>query len=137
MLKRTIRQLIRWGTTLAWAAGILYLSFMPGPGIEFFPHQDKVAHFAMYAGLAFLLVWSLRLTALRFRPYAPLLAAAFAAAYGALTEAGQLFIASRSSEPADFVANAIGAAIGAWSGMRAAAALERRRARSGVAEGAI
>lgn len=123
------KKIARWSVTLAYAAGIYYLSVMPGNGPEFFPLQDKVFHFVMYAGLAFLFVWSLRITSLRFWPHVPVLAAAFAVAYGALNEINQLRIPYRSAEFMDIVANTLGAALGAYAGALSAKAIEARRER--------
>ncbi len=125
------KKIARWSVTLAYAVGVYYLSVVPGGGPEFFPYQDKVLHFALYAGLAFLFVWSLRITNLRFWPHVPLLAAALAVAYGALNEVNQLRIPYRSAEFLDVVANTLGAALGACVGALAAKSMEARRLRRG------
>jgi len=120
---------IRWIVTLAYAAGVFYVSLMPSTGPEMFPHQDKVVHFVMYAGMAFLLVWLLRVTSLRQRQHLPLLAAVLAIAYGALNEFNQVFVSYRSAEIADLAANIFGAVFGAVAGVLAAGKIEARRAR--------
>jgi len=124
-----LKKFIRWSVTLAYAAGVFYLSVMPSGGPEFFPHQDKVIHFVMYAGMAFLFVWLLRVTSLRSWQHLPLLAAGFAIAYGALNEFNQIFISYRSAEVGDLAANFVGATVGAFAGMIAARAMDARRAR--------
>jgi len=122
-------KLTRWTVTAVYAALIFYVSMRPNFGPPLFPHSDKVAHFVLYAGLAFLVVWSLRVTVLRFWPHVPILASLLAVFYGGINEIHQHFIPYREAEALDMVANALGAIVGTLLAMRVARALERRRVR--------
>jgi VanZ family protein len=122
-------RLTRWTITAAYAALIFYVSMRPDFGPPLFAHSDKVAHFVLYAGLAFLVVWSLRVTVLRFWPHVPILAFGLAVVYGAINEVHQHFIPHREAEGLDMLANALGAVAGTVLAVHVARALERRRAR--------
>lgn len=54
-------KIVRYIPTILWLVAILVASFMPSqhlsPQLMLFPHQDKVIHFAMYFGLAFLFLY--------------------------------------------------------------------------------
>ena len=120
-------KMTRWTITVAYAAGIFYISMIPVGSEVLFPYSDKIFHFVIYAGFAILVVWSLRVTSLRPWPHVPMLAAAVAIAYGAVNELHQLYIPQRSAELLDLVANALGATAGVIVAMAAARALERRK----------
>lgn len=68
---------------------------------------DKVVHAALFLGQAFWLarLWPVEASALR----AGGIAAALATLYGALLEAIQFVVPGRGFDPADLVANAVGA----------------------------
>lgn len=85
----------RWG----WLA--LVAAFAEAGG-------DKLVHAGLFAGEAWLLC-RCRPPGSRWR----LLCFALAAAYGAVTELGQLWIPGRDAGPADALANVAGAALGA------------------------
>lgn len=104
----------RWEAPPAlWAgliAGLSSLSLPDTPPL--FPLQDKVAHAILYGVLAALCARALR-QGIGWSPRAALAGAwVLAAAYGVTDELHQLWVPLRSADPADWLADAIGAAIG-------------------------
>jgi len=103
------KPVMRWLPTLAWMAVIFWLSNGPPPtvpgGIEI---PDKVAHFAAYAVLGGLLWWAA--TPLG-RGTAGALAVVGGALYGASDELHQLFVAGRTADVRDWLADLGGLAI--------------------------
>jgi VanZ family protein len=108
-----------WILPLAVAATIVWLSAQsqyPG-GIQLPPPLDKVAHATVFG----LLAWVLDLALQRNRPDLPLyrrhllvfMAVAF---YGATDEWHQLFVPGRSCEFGDWLADAVGGALGLFLG---------------------
>jgi VanZ family protein len=100
---------------LAYAGLIFYLSSRPDP-LPFLPpaffQQDKLLHAAEYAVLGALLVSGLRLAGVR--PWLALVGAVLlASAFGASDEVHQSFVPARTADVADWVADTLGAAIGA------------------------
>jgi VanZ family protein len=100
---------------LAYAAIIFALSAQADP-FPFLPPeiflQDKLLHAAEYAVLGGLLVPALRVAGLR--PRVALLAAVVvASAFGATDELHQSFVPGRNADVADWVADTLGAAVGA------------------------
>ncbi len=96
-------------------AGVIFLlssrSSLPAPAVVGF---DKVAHFGVYGGLAFLAARGAHgygSTRLR----AAVLGALLAAAYGATDEVHQSFVPGRTMELLDLAADALGAAAGAFT----------------------
>lgn len=73
---------------------------------------DKIIHFFLYGGLAFLCAWSLRVTESAGYYVTPLLAAGLAIAYGAFDEIHQFFVPGRSCSVWDVAADATGATAG-------------------------
>jgi VanZ family protein len=113
----TSRRLWLWLPAAIYAAAIVVVSSMPDPpmpdGIS-----DKSGHGAAYCGLALVV-----LRALAGGEWAGvsagtgLTAAALTTAFGASDELHQLFVAGRSADVHDLVADATGAAVGviaAW-----------------------
>ncbi len=103
---------------LFWA-GLIPLKSLPGPDFEL---ADKVWHALAFGGLAGLLsrvLWHVRSDQLRAARDA-MLASTF---LGALLEVLQMLTAYRSADIADFVADALGAALayGVMRGLHAAA----------------
>lgn len=78
------------------------------PSVE---HGDKLAHFAAYAGLAFLFATSLAARRWSWWSIA-LVTMAVAAGYGAIDEVSQKFVPGRTADPYDWLADVTGAAIG-------------------------
>jgi VanZ family protein len=79
------------------------------------PYNDKLAHFTAYAGLAFWLTLALYLL----RPFRwrwPLVAVVIAAVYGMLDEFTQSFV-GRDMDVKDWVADVLGALVGAVAGL--------------------
>jgi len=104
-----------FATVLAYAAVIFALSGQSDP-LPFLPReiflQDKLLHGAEYAVLGGLLVHALRLAGLR--PGVALVSAVvIASAFGATDELHQSFVPGRSSEVSDWVADTLGATVGA------------------------
>jgi VanZ family protein len=100
---------------LAYAAIIFALSAQADP-FPFLPPeiflQDKLLHAAEYAVLGGLLVPALRVAGLR--PRVALLAAVVvASAFGATDELHQSFVPGRNADLTDWVADTVGAAVGA------------------------
>ena len=125
----------RAGAAVAWAAVALYaglifcLSSQENPLPQLTERlSDKVLHGVEYGVLGALLVAALRLT--RVGPRAALIGAvALASLYGASDELHQAYVPGRLSDPRDWTADTVGAAIGAG----AASALRRSRARASIA----
>lgn len=108
------RQRWRWETPPAlWAgliAGLSSLSLPDTPPL--FPFQDKVVHAILYGVLAALCARALR-QGVGWSPRAALVGGwVIAAAYGVTDELHQLWVPLRSADPADWLADAVGAAIG-------------------------
>jgi len=72
--------------------------------------NDKLLHIAAFAGLAFLLAWSVA----KLRPTwrAALTVLAIAVAYGALDESTQMLVPRRKADVWDWVANVVGSVLG-------------------------
>jgi VanZ family protein len=108
--------LLYWLPVLAYCLFIFAQSGGASPlRMHLFPHQDKVAHFLGYGFLGALFVRAFWGT----RPETDwrmlwLLGAACAGLYGLTDEFHQSFVSTRSADPADFVADIVGGATGAW-----------------------
>lgn len=110
----------RWVPPLVWAGAVLVATSIPNPQLPAGVDQlDKVAHFAMYGVLAWLLARAL--TRGRAAARAIVVTLLAVAAFGAADEWHQQFIPGRSSDVADWMADVSGATFGA-----ALAALRRR-----------
>jgi VanZ family protein len=98
---------------VAWAAAVGLLMMAPAsllPGLEKAGETglDKVGHFVVFLVLALLAI-----VPARRRTRRPLIAAALGCIfYGALLEAVQAAIGTRSAEVADVVANGLGSSVG-------------------------
>ncbi len=111
-------------------AGILFaLSSQPNP-LPFLPPeivlQDKLLHALAYTVLGALLVPGFRGAGFSARG-AFLLAVGLASLYGATDEFHQSFVPGRSADVLDWVADTLGAALGAASATAASLALRRPR----------
>lgn len=95
----------------AYALLIVALSSIPGDSYPTAPilSHDKVIHLIEYAGFAFVLAWA--------RPAAVTLfhIIIFASLFGMADEFYQSFIAGRDSSAADWLADSIGVAVGAYA----------------------
>jgi VanZ family protein len=110
------------GLIFALSAQVDPLSFLP-PEVLL---QDKLLHLLEYAALGALLVPGLRLAG--FSPGgALLLAVALASLYGATDEFHQSFVPGRTADLFDWVADTLGAALGASTATAATLALRRPR----------
>ena len=116
-----------WWPPIAWAAGILVATWIPGAYVPRLPGPegtDKLIHFAFFVVLAFLIQRAPRERgSARLTLYVILALAAF----GALDEYVQQFIPGRDMELFDWIADVSGAIVGV---VIARLTLERRAARS-------
>jgi VanZ family protein len=109
----------RYLPALAWAAVAYWLSSLSNP-LPFLPKElftfDRVLHAIEYAAGGALLAWALL-------PRGPraafLLAALLTAAYGASDEIHQGFVPGRDADVGDWLADAVGGALGAAAVVRA------------------
>ncbi|HEX5437475.1 MAG TPA: VanZ family protein [Gemmatimonadaceae bacterium] len=110
----------RWAPPLAWAVFILILTSLPGAmiaGIRAPVGADKLVHFTLYGVLGLLAAWP-ALAARRWAR-AALIVLLLISAFGALDEFHQRFIAGRSSDVHDWIADTLGAAVGIMAAVRA------------------
>ncbi|MDP6447877.1 MAG: VanZ family protein [Pirellulaceae bacterium] len=99
------RTLVVAALVVYWAA-LFVGTHTPSSRIPVAPSvNDKVLHFAAYAGLAFLLSWAMGPQ--RFRPFLAVLA--ITAVYGIADELLQMAIPSRRADWQDWIADALGA----------------------------
>lgn len=104
----------RWLPVLLYAALIFGLSHRESlpAGAELV--NDKIAHFALYAGFGYLLARALTNAGASNKISRWVVAAAVASAYGLSDEWHQSFVPGRSAEIADWVADTAGGAAGAF-----------------------
>ena len=99
---------------LAWMALLFYLSHQPGLDAPMlFPGQDKVFHAAVYALLGLLLLAAQPRKAQGYSWRQVGISVLIASLYGLSDEIHQYFVPGRSSEVLDWVADSLGALIGA------------------------
>jgi VanZ family protein len=126
------RSLLAFLPVAAYAGIIFWLSSQPNP-LPFLPRewlsQDKILHATEYAVLGAMLVVALRLAGLS-PSRALVLAVVLASAYGASDEVHQFFVPGRSADVRDWVADTLGAALGAGLASRV---LRRRGAHASIA----
>jgi VanZ family protein len=96
-----------WGPACLWAALIFALSAQPTLPVSLGDGRDKLAHLTAYAVLGFLLARARG--AGRAALWLPIL---LGLAYAASDEIHQSFVPGRSADPFDWVADAIGVALG-------------------------
>jgi VanZ family protein len=96
-----------WGPAAGWAAFLFFMSSRETIGVDLSSGLDKVAHFGAYLVLGFLLAYG----GSRFSLIA-WVAVAIGVLYGASDEIHQSFVPGRSSEVADWVADALGTVAG-------------------------
>jgi VanZ family protein len=127
---------VLWAAVGAYLALIFYLSSLPDPLPALTERVwDKALHFVEYGGLAALVAAALLASGAAARR-AALLAVALASAYGATDEVHQAFVPNRSSDVRDWVADTVGAALGAAAAAVArSAALRVRGARASIPRG--
>jgi VanZ family protein len=105
----------RWLPPALWAALILVLTSIPSPpdapgGI---PHLDKVVHFVLYAGLAWLVTRALRTRTTKVLAFVVVAISMFAA----VDEWHQQFFARDPGVP-DWIADVLGASAGVLVALR-------------------
>lgn len=119
-----------WAPVVFYAAAIFYVSSMSQPPGVPGPISDKWLHAVAYAGLAWLLARALSLG----RPERVTWqmtagAVLLASAYGATDEWHQAFVPGRLADVRDFMADAVGAGLGAVAHHLVAQARRRRSVR--------
>lgn len=115
---------IAWAAPIVWAAFILVLHVMPvhldSDSSLRIPHADKVVHFAMFAGLSFLLIRALQVQnkgAVKVKTIAAVVL--FCLSYGAILEFIQsLTPAKRDSDVLDWCADLVGTAAGSFAALK-------------------
>jgi VanZ family protein len=117
-----------WTPAVACAAAIHYGSTRPVPPVVVapIPHMDKLVHAGAYGLLALLLARALHGSSRAALSVAAVAACLWSTAYGAVEEVVQRFLPGRSSDVADLVANAVGAALAAWVWQAAVTRRKRR-----------
>ncbi len=127
----------RYPITFLLAFAIVLLSLLPVPDVRMtveVPLMDKWAHMVMY-GVLTLVIWLEYIKAHRQMRGRRLLLLAFLApiAMGGVLELMQAYLTTcRSGEWLDFVANSIGAVVGAGCGLLASRLWERSCGRQGT-----
>ena len=102
----------RWLPPLLWAGVILFGTSLPQEAVPVQTAKiDKVLHFSIYTVFAYLLTWQLAVNNKRW--VAVLVAVVVSIAFGAADEWHQQFIPGRSMELADWLADSLGACLGA------------------------
>lgn len=111
----------RWAFPILWAGAILTVTSIPNPAVPTgFERGDKIVHVLMYGPLGFLALragWEPR------APWRGVLVLLGVLLFAAVDEWHQSFIPGRAADAADWVADAIGAAVG--SAIAAAGLLRR------------
>lgn len=124
----------RYWRTIGTACAILYLSIAPGSEFEHipsFPNEDKVVHFLMYFGFAFILLWDLldRFgTSIIHQKRLLLLIIGLPVIWGGSMELiQQFFTSTRSGDWLDELTNTLGAISGFFAGKLILPALLKRK----------
>ena len=120
-MRRLYCSLPDWALTVVVSLAILYLTLVPRPlpdvDIPLFPGVDKLVHAIMFGGLAGAVVldWSRWRGMVSLSVRSIVVAALVSTLAGGLIELLQLVMAmGRGCELWDFVADGVGAIIGAW-----------------------
>ncbi len=110
MISRMVARLITATLVVYWLL-LLLGTHLPSSGLGDIHVSDKSLHFYAYAGLAFLLAWTVTVYRQpRWSTYAFLFAIVLL--YGALDELAQWPIPGRTADFRDWLADAMGAAVG-------------------------
>lgn len=115
-----LRGLHLWLPVAAWAALIFALSSLSGDALPQTPPEwrwlplDKLAHAGLFGVLSMLIVHALRRGHRWALASALMMAISGAAAYGALDEWRQTLVTLRNPSWADWMADVVGAVLGAW-----------------------
>ena len=120
-----LQRILGSGLALAYMGLIFYLSSKPALEVPpLFPHQDKVFHLCEYFGLGFLLAFATAAGHTRNRFIA---AFALAAVYGITDEIHQSYVPGRDASVFDWLADTVGAWLGAFGYLRGELAVRRLR----------
>jgi VanZ family protein len=108
-----------WILVVAYAALIFKLSSLPGSSIHLppVPNIDKLAHLCEYGGFGALLAWAFMQGHGLSRRLAIVGAWVVGTFYGATDEFHQFFLPTRSCELGDLIADSLGSAVGATTGL--------------------
>ena len=100
----------------AYCGLIFWLSDRSGiPAPQFFPHQDKLVHFALYAFMGWL-AWRFLRHLIAQKGLLILATIGFCSVYGITDEFHQSWVAGRTSDPLDWLADTVGATVAAiWA----------------------
>lgn len=110
-----------WALVLAYMGLIFILSSQPSiPIPPLFAQQDKLFHFLEYSGLAFLIAHATGRGSPRKRFW---IALGLAAVYAITDETHQRFVPGRDSSAADWLADTVGAWVGAYLYLKSEAVL--------------
>jgi VanZ family protein len=110
-----MKKILWWLPTIIYISLILTLSFKPAPNLPSLEQIDKLVHASAYAFLAFLLSLSFSRSGFS---NTVILAAGMALLVGALDESLQSFNPARTASIYDFLADGVGALMGAVAGLR-------------------
>lgn len=119
-----MRRGLRWAPALVYMAAIFVASAQHTVRLPDVDNSDKMLHFAAYAGLGVLLAYGGAPAAVGRLPLI-----AIGSLYGASDEVHQSFVPGRTPDPADWVADTLGAVAGVLAAHRY---FSRRRARAAV-----
>ncbi len=111
-------------------AGIIFgASSVPGNRLPHLFFADHILHLVEYMILGTLLAWWRSSTLKVHSPLIVVQATIFASLYGLTDEFHQFFVPGRSPDPADWVADTVGAFIGAFAvfGIRQIMSIDKRR----------
>ena len=106
-----------WGPPLLFGAWIFYQSAHPAPSVDVdIPHLDKIVHGVIFGILALLLYRALVTVPSVTNNITLKFWVAFigAALYGVSDEIHQIFVPSRTADPWDALADAVGAIVFLW-----------------------
>lgn len=102
---------LKWLLTLVYACVTFYMSVITSTSAPLFPQSDKVLHFLIYAGLSFLLMWSLDWSSKRGLKV-PVISVSIAVLFGTMIEIVQIYVPTRYADVVDAVANTLGSVLG-------------------------
>ncbi len=122
-----LKKIFRWTVTLSYAAFIFYLSSRSWSSVPLFPFADKIFHVILYLGLGGFLLWTLRLSRLRYYKRLYLITFAITILYGLSDETHQLFVAGREFSLLDLAADGVGAVLGVFIASKIAIIIHRAK----------
>lgn len=131
-MKPRTRHLLRcWLPPLGYCLLIFIASSGPSaPGLDHFPHQDKLLHGLAYAVMGALFYHALKHAAApTFSRRAFFFSIFLATLYGLSDEVHQMFVPGRTADGGDLAADFLGSLLGVWCYRRWGPALRRQTLR--------